>query len=174
MQFHTRLNVTLFATIGIAAMPCLLSAQSSDSIRFDAQTRVFRIDAADQTYAFGINDAKALQPIYWGQGLDKADTLAAAHTDAPVASFDSAPTTTPNEYAGWGSGLFVEPALKVAFPDGNRDLVLQYVSHTIQGNDLNVILKDIARDVVVELRYTVDPRTGILGRSAVISNRTPA
>jgi hypothetical protein len=46
------------------------------------------------------------------------------------ASFDSSYTNTPQEYAGWGAGLFVEPALKVTFADGNRDLVLHYQSHT--------------------------------------------
>ena len=46
------------------------------------------------------------------------------------ASFDSSYTNTPQEYAGWGAGLFIEPALKVTFADGNRDLVLHYESHT--------------------------------------------
>ena len=46
------------------------------------------------------------------------------------ASFDGSYTNTPQEYAGWGAGLFIEPALKVTFPDGNRDLVLHYESQT--------------------------------------------
>jgi alpha-galactosidase len=89
-----------------------------------------------------------------------------------VASFDSSYTTTPNEYAGWGRGLYVEPALKVSYPDGNRDLILHYVSHRISGDELTVVLKDIDRDLYVELRYGVDEATGILGRSAVITNKT--
>lgn len=149
-------------------------AQGPAVIRFDPQTKVFRIDAASQTYAFGINDTNALQPVYWGQRLGATDPLAAPHARESVASFDSSSTTTPNEYAGWGGGLFVEPALKVSFPDGNRDVVLKYASHSIRGNELTITLKDVDRDLEVELHYSVDPATGIVGRSAVIVNHTKA
>jgi len=44
-----------------------------------------------------------------------------------------------------GRGLFVEPALKVSFADGNRDLVLHYQSHTVTANAFDVLLKDIDR-----------------------------
>ena len=50
-------------------------AQSPATIRFDSQTKVFRIDAANQTYAFGINDKSALQPVYWGRRLGATDPL---------------------------------------------------------------------------------------------------
>ena len=148
------------------------TAQSPATIRFDAQTKVFRIDAANQTYAFGINDKNALQPVYWGPRLVATDPLAAPHTNDGVASFDSSPTTTPNEYSAWGGGLFVEPALKVSFPDGNRDLVLKYSSHSIRDNELTITMKDIDRNLEVDLRYSVDPATGIVGRSAVLVNHT--
>jgi alpha-galactosidase len=147
-------------------------AQPTGSIHFDAATRVFRIDAGGVTYAFGINPDDELQPVFWGARIRSEDSLPAAVAMPEVASFDSSYTTTPNEYAGWGRGFYVEPALKVSYPDGNRDLILHYVSHTIQGDELTVVLKDIDRDLYVELRYGVDEATGILGRSAVITNKT--
>jgi alpha-galactosidase len=162
----------LFCALLTLILVASATAQSPATIRFDAQTKVFRIDAANQTYAFGINDKNALQPVYWGQRLVATDPLAAPHTNDGVASFDSSPTTTPNEYSAWGGGLFVEPALKVSFPDGNRDLVLKYSSHSIRDNELTITMKDIDRDLEVELRYSVDPATGIVGRSAVIVNHT--
>ena len=61
------------------------------------------------------------------------------------ASFDSSYTNTPQEYAGWGAGLFREPALKVTFADGNRDLVLHYESHAEIADGFDVVLKDISR-----------------------------
>ena len=42
----------------------------------------------------------------------------------------------------------------------------------LSGDGFVVTLKDISRDVFVELHYTMDPTTGVLGRSAVIVNRT--
>ena len=158
----------------LAMMICgSVLAESGDTpIRYDAQTKVFRIDASGMSYAFGINDRDELQPLYWGGRLGAGDALTAAHSMPEAASFDLTATTTPQEYAGWGAGLYVEPALKVTFPDGNRDLVLHYVSHNIDGSVLSVTLKDILRDVFVKLRYEVDTATGILGRSAEIENKT--
>jgi len=57
-------------------------------------------------------------------------------------------------------------------PDGNRDLVLHYMSHTIQHNTLTVSLKDISRDVFIDLIYRMDEETGVLARRARIENRT--
>ena len=162
----------LFCALLTLILVASATAQNPAAISFNTQTKVFRIDAANQTYAFGINDKNALQPVYWGQRLGATDPLAAPHTNDGVASFDSSPTTTPNEYSAWGGGLFVEPALKVSFPDGNRDLVLKYVSHSIRDNELTITMKDSERDLAVDLRYSVDPATGIVGRSAVIVNHT--
>jgi alpha-galactosidase len=156
-------------------VPCAsMMAQESDAIHYDAATKVFRLDGGGVTYAFGVNNVDELQPVYWGKSVALNDPFPAVHTMPEAASFDSPATTTPKEYAGWGGGLYTEPALKVSYPDGNRDLVLHYVSHAIDGNKLTVETKDIERDLFVELKYTIDAATGIVGRSAVIENKTKA
>lgn len=163
------LKFTLIASL--STLPATLSAQR-DTIHFDPTTKVFRIDAGDITYAFGVNNVDELQPLYWGSHISVTDKLPSAHTEPEVASFDGSSTVTPGEYKGWGGQLYVEPDLKVTFPDGNRDLVLHYVSYTIKDNELTIQTKDIERELYVELHYVVDPGTGILGRSAVIKNGT--
>src|SRR5260370_25331079 len=162
------------ALIGLV-FPGFARAQSTDaSIDFNRQTQVFRINAADMSYVMGINEKKQIQTLYWGKRLSVANPFVAAHSDSGVSSFDSPINTTPQEFAAWGGGLYVEPDLKVNFPDGNRDLVLQYVSHAIEGHRLTILLKDISRDVYVELHYQADAPTGILRRSAQVQNRTRA
>jgi alpha-galactosidase len=143
-------------------------------IQFDSATRVFRLDAAATTYAFGINEQQELQTLYWGARLPDSDHFTDAHSLPGVASFDPPLETTPEEFVAWGGGLFKEPDLKITFPDGNRDLVLKYVSHRIEGNDLFVTMKDISLDVEVELQYEIDAETGILRRAAKIENHTQA
>jgi alpha-galactosidase len=166
------LRVTVLAAL---IVPCAsMMAQESDAIHYDAATKVFRLDGGGVTYAFGVNNVDELQPVYWGKSVALNDPFPAVHTMPEAASFDSPATTTPKEYAGWGGGLYTEPALKVSYPDGNRDLVLHYVSHAIDGNKLTVETKDIERDLFVELKYTIDAATGIVGRSAVIENKTKA
>ena len=148
-------------------------AQSAPAaIRYDSSTRVFRIDAADVTYAFGVNEKEELQSLYWGKRLASNDPLQAAHRRKGGSSFDPDVNVTPQEMVGWGGGLYVEPDVKITFPDGNRDLVLHYLDHTIEANALIVRMKDIQRDVFVTLRYEMNTDTGILARTARIENKT--
>ena len=155
---------------------CLTSIPAAHAlvpeIRYDESTRVFELSTSQVTYAFGVNELGQLQSLYWGGRRAAGDTLPAAKSDAGSASFDLPFGTTPQEYPAWGAALYSEPALKVSFPDGNRDLVLHYLSHTLNGSHLSVLLKDISRDVRVELRYDIDPDSGILARSARIENHT--
>src|SRR5579871_3003190 len=150
------------------------SALTQDKVRFQAAEKVFRIDGGETTYAFGVNDQGELQTVYWGGRLSPQDRLPAPLQGREIASFDRPLNTTQEEYAGWGAGLYVEPALKVSFDNGNRDLELRYVSHVMTADGINVTLKDVSEDVYVELHYVIDEATGILGRSATILNRTKA
>ena len=138
-----------------------------------AQTgQVFRLDGGNSTYAFGVNERGDLQPLYWGGRLGEHDSIPAAHSFPEMASFDSPTTTTPQEYAGWGAGLFTEPALKVTFADGNRDLVLHFVkAASSSANSTEIVLKDISREIYVTLHYSMDSESGILARSVSIENR---
>lgn len=151
------------------------SAQSNSAvIRFDESTKVFRIDTSRTTYVLGVNENQQVQSLYWGARLPESDHFPAAKAMPEHASFDLPVTTTPHEYVGWGGGLYVGPDLKITFPDGNRDLALKYVSHKIDGDQLEITMKDISRDVYVTLQYKADGETGIIRRSAEIENRTDA
>lgn len=146
-------------------------ARAADAVHYDAAAHTFRIDGGGATYVLGVNERGELQSLYWGARLAASDTFAAAHSLPGRASFDSSINETPQEYVGWGGGLYVAPDLKITFPDGNRDLVLHYVSHTIDGSTLKIVMKDIERPVYVTLNYHLDSDTGILERSASVENR---
>jgi alpha-galactosidase len=154
----------------LLALPLLAVSQNS-LVRYDPASKVFRLDGGDVSYAFGVNPRGELQQLYWGGRLGEQDSIPAAKPMREQASFDLSYTNTPQEYAGWGAGLFNEPALKVTFPDGNRDLVLHYDSHTETTHGFDVVLKDISRPIYVTLHYAMEPASGILARSATIENR---
>jgi len=165
-----RLGAAILATMHILTAA---HAQERDAaIHFDDQMKVFRMDAADTTYVIGLNEKKQVQTIYFGRHLSLTDKFSEPRSAVAVSSFDPSTNTTPQEYVAWGGGLYVEPDLKITFPDGNRDLQLQYISHSISGNQLAIELKDIALGVFVELQYQIDPVTGILRRSAQVRNKT--
>jgi alpha-galactosidase len=162
LKAFTSILVLLVASAVASAQPAPVS--------FDSTSKVFRLDGGGSSYVFGVNARGELQQLYWGGRLSAADKFPAARTMPEVASFDASYTNTPQEFAGWGGGLYMEPALKITFPDGNRDLVLHYESHTATTNGFDVVMKDISRPIYVTLHYAMDPGSGILARSATIEN----
>ena len=157
------------------AVPVLLSLfplAGSAEIRYVAARKLWHLQAGPVSYVIGVNEKNELQSMYWGKRLWRDDDLQAAHSNPEWASFDNSGNTTPQEYPGWGGGRYIEPCLKVTLPDGVRDLVLHYVSYTIDGNTLRIELKDIGYDLGVTLRYQVFPETGVIRKSALIRNGT--
>lgn len=150
----------------LSTVPASAMAQAS----FDKERRMFRLDGGEVTYAFKINAEGVLQPVYWGTRLPDRAPLAAPELSG-LSGFDVAANVVPQEYAGQGGGLYAEPALKVTYPDGNRDLVLYYRSHEIDGDTIRVTLSDLDRPLFVTLTYTIDRDTGVIARSAVVENR---
>ena len=120
----------------------------------------------------GVNERQELQHSYWGKRLQGDQDFAPVRASREWASFDGPGTTTPQEYPGWGAGLYAEPCLKVTFADGNRDLVLHYVSYEIRGDSLDIKMKDLGYDIVVVLTYEMDAASGVLKRQARIENHT--
>ncbi len=153
---------------------CAEAQTATAKIDYTPSTRVFRIEAADASYVFGVNEHEALQTLYWGSRLAANDKFPSARAVKGSSSFDPSVNSTPQEFVAWGGGLYVVPDLKITFPDGNRDLVLRYLSHRISGNVLTIVLKDIQRNVFVTVRYEIDAATGVLARSALIENKTNA
>src|ERR1051325_8568502 len=93
----------------------MLSGAQGSAGNYDGTAKVFRLDGGNVTYAFGVNSRGELQQLYWGGRLATTDRIPGAVPKREAASFDSSYTTTPQEHAGWGAGLFVEQALKVSF-----------------------------------------------------------
>lgn len=150
----------------------LAPAFGADSIRFLAEKKVFVLDAGPNTVAIGVNERSEIQPLYFGQRLWRDQDLPAARSMREWASFDRTSTTTPQEYPGYGAGLFVEPGIKVTLQNGVRDTVLKYVSHSINGDTLEIKAKDQGYDLQVSLFYHVYPQ-GIVEKHTVITNKTP-
>ena len=167
------LRSRLLSALCLVPLLMVASSLAAQSVRvaFDSAAKVFRLDGGNASYVFGVNPRGELQSIYWGGRLGQTDAIPQPQPLPEAASFDSSYTTTPEEYAGWGAGLFVEPALKVTFADGNRDLVRHYESHSTRAGGVDVVLKDISRKVYVTLHYSIDATSGILARSATIENR---
>ena len=159
----------LFVPIG-ALVAGLVATNAWATAGYDSATRIFRLDGGDATYAFGIDATGMIEPVYWGPRLPASEALHISPDIGNPASFEESEAQRPQEFPGWGGGLNTEPALKLSWPDGVRDVVLKYVRHRIMRDGIDVELSDIRLPLHVTLHYTVDPDTGIIGRSATIRN----
>ena len=98
--------------------------------------------------------------------------LAAPHSTNEWASFDGSATTTPGEYAGWGSNMYTEPCLKMTLAGWQPRLGSAVCQPRDSWRHAHVVTKDIKYDLVVNLHYRVYSRAGIIEKHAVIENKT--
>jgi alpha-galactosidase len=120
----------------------------------------------------GVAPSGQLQHLYWGAPLWRTEDLPSALSPRDISSFDPRQMLENEEFPGWGGPRYYEPALKITRQNGDRDLVLHYVSHRIQENHLDIELKDIRDDIRVTVHYRVYPGYSLIRRSATIANRT--
>src|SRR6185369_13895553 len=84
------------------------------------------LETAKTAYAFGLNEAGLLVHRYWGARLPNLSDYPPPANPMGWASFNSAAQLTPEEYACNNDIKFIEPAIKVTFADGVRDVVLRF------------------------------------------------
>lgn len=154
------------------ALTLLLASTALSQVQYDAARKQFLLQTATSSYAMGVDANGLLRHLYWGAPLWRPEDLPQPAARRDISSFDPREMLENEEYPGWGGPRYYEPALKITRDDGNRDLVLAYVSHTSSENNLDVVLKDIRDDIRVVLHYRVYPEHGILRRSATIFNGT--
>ena len=168
-----RLRAVLVLLLARIIVPFLLVhlARAADPIIFIEKKKLWVLQGGEATYALGVNERGELQHLYWGKRMGVED-FGGAHSLPEWSAFDLSTATTPQEYPGWGAGIYTEPALKATFANGNREVVLHYVDHQVKNDNLEITLKDEASPLLVHLHYRVYADSGIIERSARIENRT--
>jgi len=156
----------------VAALLVFSTICMAQTIQFSEARKVWLITTAHSSYAMGVDGQGELQHLYWGGPLWRIDDVPAAVEKHEISSFDPHQMYENEEYPGWGGPRYYEPALKVRRADGDRDLVLHYVSHAARGDELDITLKDIRDDIEAVLHYRVYPETGVIARWSTIRNGT--
>lgn len=156
----------------LSTLSVMLPSAHGQSIQYSEQRKVWLLTSKFNSYAIGVSRDGQLQHLYWGGPLWRIEDVPAAGLRRDISSFDPAQMLENEEFPGWGGPRFYEPALKISRADGNRDLVLHYVSNQLSGNELDIVLKDIQDDIEVTLHYRIYPDDGIISRSASVHNKT--
>lgn len=140
------------------------------SICFYSKNQTFLLQTKNSTYALSIINAY-LQHIYWGPTLtDCRDLPGIRELTVPYTDSAYLHSDDHQEYRAFGGFTYTDPALKVRFSDGTRDAFLQYQSHRINGETLEITLRDPQYPLEVFLLYQVRPEFDLIERSSVIHN----
>ena len=167
------------------------------SILYDEATRIFHLQTEHSSYQMQVGPYGSLLHLYYGPRVE--DGLGHLYTPKErgfsgnpadtgndrTFSFD----TAPQEYSCFGGADYRTACLEAVSAQGAGDLDLRYASHRTgkgkpalpglphvyfgedEGETLVVILRDEARQVEVELFYSVLPGYDAITRHAVIHNR---
>lgn len=166
------------------------------SIIYDAEHQIFHLQTENSSYLFGLARGAYPLHLHWGKKIrssavsDLFDPGAMGFSTtvdpaAPSLSLD----TLPQEYPGYGSGDFREPAYEAELANGTSVTELTYVSHSIlkgkptleglpavyteseeEAETLRLILEDSAAGLRAELSYTVMKGYDAVIRSARLIN----
>ena len=160
------------------------------AIQFDQNSRIFYLNRAGCSYAFGVNAIGILEHLHFGAPVGN-DLFFGTYDDQgrihPAVRFDEKGTkydlcAIPQELCTPHGGDYYEPSLILVYPNGSRRSDLVYTGHEIfdekpmpqglpgirKGQTLAVYLE--AKAVKVTLFYTVSETTATIVRSMKVEN----
>ena len=158
---------------GAAETAASPATDNGQSVRFDAQRKVFLIRTAHSSYSFGLGDNGLFVNLHWGERVeDTRDIPEPWETHLfPIKHTFTSMRYSRFEYPANAAGYTLEPCLKIGEPHTLADLTLSFVSHAIEGDHLQVVLaaKDYPCQVV--LHYRVYPDLDLIDRRVEIQNK---
>ncbi|MDR6554536.1 alpha-galactosidase [Paenibacillus qinlingensis] len=131
---------------------------------------IFEIRTDGSSYVFGINEKGTIQHLYWGEHIEASECgyllVSRLHS-----SFDAEIDKETEEYGGWGGCHYAEPALKVSFADGVRDLKLKYEGHRLV-SETEIVLRmvDAYYSLEVDVHYKALPVYDLIERYVQVKN----
>ncbi|GJM77741.1 hypothetical protein HMSSN139_02370 [Paenibacillus sp. HMSSN-139] len=143
------------------------------AIWVDEQNKGFALQTNGSSYVFGINEKGRLQHLYWGAPIDPAEALPLLGTWGH-SSFDAEIEREVEEFSFWGGVGYVEPSLKVTWPDGVRDFCPQYTGCLVDRQNgketLTLTFRDEVYPFEVRLSYAAISEHDVLERSVSFAN----
>lgn len=150
-------------------------AVGTPSISFDAKRKVFLLQTDHSSYAFGLASGTGFVNLHWGGRVTNIDDVPEPretyYLHHPFSRVYLRHTRF--EYPTNRAGDFLEPCLKIEKPDNLVDLNPAFVSHSIDGNHLQVELQAKDYPFHVVLHYQVYPEFDLINRWVEVQNKGP-
>jgi len=136
-------------------------------ITFDQETKRWFLETENMGYVFGLDDQGKIKNLYWGAKLPRFQDYPEVKDLIVMDRY-----TWNDEFSVRGEKNNVEHCLKVEYYDGVRDVVLNYKSFEVNGNDLVIKLSDDHYNLNVNLFYKLIEEYDIIERWIEIENNS--
>jgi alpha-galactosidase len=162
-------------------------------IRFQPESKTFRLDSRDSTLLLAVNPLGGLGHLYWGSSLAEGEERKLleewrdlTRDTGPNANLD----LMRREFADFGHNDLRCPAFILEQPDGSRITEFKYISHEIthgkpsfpglpstaceavdKAETLKVTLRDKPTALELDLFYTLYPQANVLVRRTRLRNQ---
>lgn len=142
------------------------------AIQYFESEKTFLLQTRNTSYAFCVGEKDYLLHLHWGGKVNGPEDLPTVQELAQRVTLVGRGSDRVEllEYRSWGGASTKEPALKITFPDGTRNLYLVYKSHDVNGDTLRVNLAEPQYGVEVTLCYRVCEEFDIIERWSEIKN----
>lgn len=142
------------------------------AIQYFENEKTFLLQTRNTSYAFCVGEKDYLLHLHWGGKVNGPEDLPMVQELSQRVTLVGRGSDRVEllEYRSWGGASTKEPALKITFPDGTRNLYLVYKSHDVNGDTLRVTLTEPQYGVEVTLCYRVCEEFDIIERWAEIKN----
>ncbi|MGI6201678.1 MAG: alpha-galactosidase [Christensenellales bacterium] len=163
------------------------------AICYDAANRLFHLTGGNTSYVIGIDEHGQALNLYWGGKLADPDVWYMWEGTPEGASFDRPANRLPMEYPTGAVGDMRIPACRVMGPYGDVVTQFTYQGHDIvagkpgleglpatyteednEAQTLILHLKDELTGVALELNYSIYADSGMIARSAKLTNASDA
>jgi len=136
---------------------------------FIGENNVFLLNTRNCSYSFSVDQEGLLRHLYWGARIDTIEDF----KNEPYVweqGFHPINDVKREECSSFGTMRFKETSFKVAFADGVRDFRYRYVGHTIDNDELTVLLEDTVYPLQMHLHYKVYEDVDLIEKRRTVKN----
>ncbi|MBP3962958.1 alpha-galactosidase [Paenibacillus lignilyticus] len=133
------------------------------------ENNVFLLNTKNCSYSFSVDQEGLLRHLYWGSRIDAIEDF----KNEPYVweqGFHPIYDVKREECSSFGTMRFKETSFKVTFADGVRDFRYRYIGHTIDKDELTVILEDTVYPLQMSLHYKVYEEVDIIEKRRTVKN----
>lgn len=123
--------------------------------------RLFALQTKRTSYIFGVTQDGLLEQLYWGKKIERIEDFIEETSEGRTINMHG-PQTLREECSSFGGMRFKETSLKASFADGVRDFRYRVEDCIVEGERLEIVLRDILEPFSVHLFYEVFPEEDII------------